>query len=342
MDVSRSVAGLAALALAGLVTVGCGSGGGGTPTGPTPTLVVNGVRGFTGVMVPCRETFEFLGYTQTWNATTDVVTLTKGGRQIWFKIGTRQAGTGGAPPAGTPPEPLSQATRYILTMLNVPLPDLLGVAGLTYTILKDSPDEVRYLVDGKLIIASLWTPRDAQVVQSVLTEDPTPGTLVKLETNRGDIYLELFDDVTPITAGNFLDLVLQGFYDRLTFHRVVENFVIQGGDPVGTGYGGPGFTIPDEANKGLQHLRGSLSMAKTAEPNSAGSQFFICLSTQSSLNGVYSVFGKCVSGLETVDAIAVGDWIRRAVTLRLSSRANAAMQQARAARVPVSTQETEP
>ncbi|MGQ4871105.1 MAG: peptidylprolyl isomerase, partial [Candidatus Thorarchaeota archaeon] len=145
---------------------------------------------------------------------------------------------------------------------------------------------------------------------------------MKLETEKGDIYLELFDDKTPVTVGNFLDLVGTGFYDGLTFHRVISDFMIQGGDPQGDGSGGPGFTIPDEADKGLKHLRGSLSMAKTSAPNTGGSQFFICHTPQPHLDGVHTVFGKCIQGMEVVDRITKGDKILKATILKKSPRAD--------------------
>jgi peptidyl-prolyl cis-trans isomerase B (cyclophilin B) len=160
------------------------------------------------------------------------------------------------------------------------------------------------------------------------------GSVVKLETEKGNIYLELYDDKTPITVGNFLDLVGSGFYDGLTFHRVIANFMIQGGDPKGDGTGGPGFTIPDEADKGLKHVRGSLSMAKTAAPNTGGSQFFICHSPQPHLDGVHTVFGECIQGMDVVDKIAVGDKIKKATILKKSSLADEDIKKAKAARVP--------
>lgn len=160
------------------------------------------------------------------------------------------------------------------------------------------------------------------------------GSVVKLVTDKGDIYLDLYDDKTPITVGNFLELVGRKFYNGLTFHRVIPNFMIQGGDPAGNGTGGPGFTIPDEADKGLKHLRGSLSMAKTQAPNSGGSQFFICHSPQPHLDGVHTVFGECVKGMDVVDKIAQGDKIKEAIILKKSDLADDDIAQAKKARVP--------
>ncbi len=161
----------------------------------------------------------------------------------------------------------------------------------------------------------------------------TAGSVVKLETERGEITLELFDDKTPITAGSFLDLVQSGFYDGVCFHRVIADFMIQGGDPDGDGRGGPGFTIPDEADRGLKHLRGSLSMAKTAAPDSGGSQFFICHSPQEHLDGIHTVFGRCVQGMEVVDAVRKGDRVLKATAVKLSEHAEAALEAAQKGRV---------
>jgi len=127
--------------------------------------------------------------------------------------------------------------------------------------------------------------------------------IVVIETGFGNIELELFWKETPKTALNFLRLVHKGFYDGLTFHRIVPNFVIQGGDPEGTGGGGPGYTIPFEKAE-TKHLRGSLGMARAPDPNSAGSQFYICLKNLPSLDGKYVVFGKVIKGMDVVDKIA--------------------------------------
>jgi len=164
--------------------------------------------------------------------------------------------------------------------------------------------------------------------------DQAEGSVVKLETEKGDIYLDLYDDKTPVTVGSFLELIGRGYYDGLEFHRVIPNFMIQGGCPRGDGTGGPGFTIPDEADKGLKHVRGSLSMAKTAAPNTGGSQFFVCHAPQPHLNGVHTVFGECIEGMDVVDNIAKGDKISKAVVLKKSPSADDIIKQAKDARVP--------
>ena len=127
-------------------------------------------------------------------------------------------------------------------------------------------------------------------------------TKVTLETNRGSIVIELFDKEMPVTAGNFRSLVDKGFYNGLIFHRVIKDFMIQGGDPRGDGTGGPGYSIKDEFSKNNRNDRGAISMAN-AGPNTGGSQFFINLVNNNYLDKQHPVFGKVVKGIEVVDAI---------------------------------------
>jgi len=126
-------------------------------------------------------------------------------------------------------------------------------------------------------------------------------TKVLLKTNKGEITIELFDDM-PITAGNFEKLVKDGFYNGVIFHRVIKNFMLQGGDPTGTGMGGPGYTIQDEFTDHNRNERGTISMAN-AGPNTGGSQFFINLVDNSYLDPKHPVFGKVTEGMDVVDAI---------------------------------------
>ncbi|MDX1682442.1 MAG: peptidylprolyl isomerase [Phycisphaeraceae bacterium] len=128
---------------------------------------------------------------------------------------------------------------------------------------------------------------------------------VKLETSEGPITVELWDDVAPGHAENFLKLVDDNFYDGLTFHRILPGFVIQGGCPNGNGTGGPGWTVDAEFND-REHVKGVLSMARSSDPDSAGSQFFICLGREhcQHLDGQYTAFGKVVDGMDAVDKIA--------------------------------------
>ena len=134
--------------------------------------------------------------------------------------------------------------------------------------------------------------------------------IVTITMENGDVIrAELYPDVAPITVNNFLSLVSRHFYDGLSFHRVINGFMIQGGDPEGTGMGGPGYCIKGEfAQNGvkndLKHTEGVLSMARAMAPNSAGSQFFIMHKTSPHLDGAYAAFGKVIEGMENVNKIA--------------------------------------
>jgi peptidyl-prolyl cis-trans isomerase B (cyclophilin B) len=141
--------------------------------------------------------------------------------------------------------------------------------------------------------------------------DPKKVYRVTIETNRGIIELELSPHHAPKTVNNFVFLVREGFYDGVIFHRVISDFVIQGGDPTGTGRGGPGYQFEDELKGNpLKHERGAISMANSG-PNTNGSQFFITHSPQPHLNGKHTVFGKVVNGQEVVNAIQQGDRMER-------------------------------
>lgn len=133
----------------------------------------------------------------------------------------------------------------------------------------------------------------------------TTNPRVRMQTSEGEIHVELWGDVAPGHAENFVKLVGQGFYDNLTFHRIIPDFVIQGGCPRGDGTGGPGYHIDAEFND-RPHDKGVLSMARSAHPDSAGSQFFICLGREhcQHLDGQYTAFGKVIEGLDVVDKIA--------------------------------------
>ena len=128
-----------------------------------------------------------------------------------------------------------------------------------------------------------------------------------IETERGTIEVKLHPEFAPKTVNNFVALARDGFYDGLTFHRVIPNFMIQGGDPTGTGRGGPGYTFQDEVKHNpLRHETGSLSMAN-AGPNTNGSQFFITHAPQPHLDGKHTVFGEVTEGQDVVDSIEAGD-----------------------------------
>lgn len=132
---------------------------------------------------------------------------------------------------------------------------------------------------------------------------------IVIDTNMGEIKAELYPDVAPVTVKNFVDLIKKGFYNGLTFHRVIEGFMIQGGCPKGNGTGGPGYCIKGEfrangVKNDLKHERGVLSMARAMDPDSAGSQFFIMHETSPHLDGQYAAFGKVTDGMDVVDRIA--------------------------------------
>lgn len=143
---------------------------------------------------------------------------------------------------------------------------------------------------------------------------------IKFTTNKGVFVAEMFEDKAPLTTKNFIELVEKGFYDGIIFHRVIDGFMIQGGDPTGTGMGGPGYKIKDEFGEGLKHDdEGLLSMAN-AGPNTGGSQFFITLAPTPWLNGHHAIFGKVIEGMDVVRLIGVvptdfRDRPREAVTM---------------------------
>lgn len=134
--------------------------------------------------------------------------------------------------------------------------------------------------------------------------------IVTFEMKDGDVfYVELYPEIAPNTVNNFISLVKKGFYNGLCFHRVIEGFMIQGGDPKGNGTGGPGYTIRGEFSKNgfkndLKHKRGVISMARSMMPNSAGSQFFIMHADAPHLDGQYAAFGQVIDGMDVIDKIA--------------------------------------
>ncbi len=143
------------------------------------------------------------------------------------------------------------------------------------------------------------------------------GHYAIFETDRGKIVIELYPNVAPKTAANFETLIRKGFYNGLTFHRVVAGFVVQGGDPKGDGTGGPGYVLPAEISPVEKHLRGTIAMARTGDEvnpqrKSSGSQFYICLEPQPSLDNQYTTFGGVVEGMDVVDKIRKGDHIVKA------------------------------
>lgn len=140
-----------------------------------------------------------------------------------------------------------------------------------------------------------------------LNKEENPVVTITME-NDDQIAVELYPDIAPNTVNNFISLVEDGFYDETIFHRVIPDFMIQGGDPDGTGTGGPGYSIKGEFSSNgfsndLKHTRGVISMARSQDPDSAGSQFFIMVSDSPHLDGDYAAFGEVIEGMETVDDI---------------------------------------
>lgn len=161
-------------------------------------------------------------------------------------------------------------------------------------------------------MAQQWT------YQGTLPSERITGKVARISTEYGDIVFELLPDVAPITVSNFVYLAEGGYYNGLTFHRREEGFVIQGGDPLGNGTGGPGYTIPAEFND-VSHDRGVVAMARSQRPDSAGSQFYITLDAAPFLDRNYTVFGRVVSGMDVVDRIQVGD-VMTSVTIEADAQ----------------------
>jgi peptidyl-prolyl cis-trans isomerase B (cyclophilin B) len=136
------------------------------------------------------------------------------------------------------------------------------------------------------------------------------GRTAVIETDKGTIKCKLYEESAPNTTANFIGLAEKGFYDGLKFHRVVPGFVIQGGCPQGTGMGGSGKNIKLEVTPQLKHTEGALAMARSQQPDSASSQFYITLAAQPSLDMQYAVFGQTIEGMDVVKSIKVGDKIK--------------------------------
>lgn len=156
--------------------------------------------------------------------------------------------------------------------------------------------------------AGPFEPPTATPLASPPAEPAGDGTTVTIETSLGNIVMEIYNESAPVAAQNFINLVDAGYYNTLVFHRIIPDFVIQGGDPEGTGGGGPGYSIKDEPVVG-DYTRGIVAMARTSAPDSQGSQFFICLADLTgrlSKDGGYVIFGNVISGMEVADQISLG------------------------------------
>jgi peptidyl-prolyl cis-trans isomerase B (cyclophilin B) len=150
-----------------------------------------------------------------------------------------------------------------------------------------------------------WRKRMALKTFEPLPAGSKPKVSIELE-NGHKIVVELFPEDAPNHCAAFVDLIKKGYYDGLSFHRVVPGFVVQGGCPKGNGSGGPGYTLKAEFNA-KPHLTGSLAMARTPDPDSAGSQFYLCLAPQPGLDGQYTVFGQTLEGMDEVQQVRQGD-----------------------------------
>jgi len=145
--------------------------------------------------------------------------------------------------------------------------------------------------------------KETKKTEKKMTEEKSKDQIAVIETNMGTIKFKFLKDKAPKTCENFIKLTEKGFYDGTIFHRVIPNFMIQGGDPEGTGTGGPGYHIKAEFND-TKHVPGIVSMARSMDPDSAGSQFFICVAAVPHLDGQYTAFGKVIEGYDVVEKIS--------------------------------------
>ena len=163
----------------------------------------------------------------------------------------------------------------------------------------------------KIIIIAMLLFMLAACRNETIEEAGPKMKIAVIETGKGIIKAELYTDKAPITTKNFIDLANSGFYNGLIFHRVEPGFVVQGGDPKGDGTGGSEKNIPLETNQELKHVKGALGMARSEDPDSASSQFYITLAPAPFLDGNYAVFGKVVEGMEIAEKINVGNKMNR-------------------------------
>jgi peptidylprolyl isomerase len=193
--------------------------------------------------------------------------------------------------------PMSSLQSFILT--GILIAALLFSAGCT----RQQDNTVKIESDtGTHTVTPVGSPSDRVQITTMVPLSEESWQRVRLETNMGNITIAL-DPSMPVTTGNFETLVKKGFYDGVIFHRVIDGFMIQGGDPTGTGRGGPGYTIRDEFTTNNRNDRGTIAMAN-AGPNTGSSQFFINLVNNNNLDKKHPVFGKVVGGMDVVDSIA--------------------------------------
>ena len=154
--------------------------------------------------------------------------------------------------------------------------------------------------------------KDLNMVDNKLKmeKEMSDNNMITIELETGTVTIELYPDVAPKTVESFKSLIAKGFYDGLTFHRVIPGFMAQAGDPEGTGMGGPGFSLKAEFND-KKHVRGTLAMARSSDPDSAGSQFYICYGPQPHLDGQYTIFGQVTEGMELIDDVTNGTVMKK-------------------------------
>jgi len=167
-------------------------------------------------------------------------------------------------------------------------------------------NKIKALIAATGLLSLLSRGGDAAPAKAPAKTAPKTMSVITMQTTKGVIKFTLLPQYAPIHVEKFIALTKKKFYDGLVFHRVVPGFVIQGGDPSGNGSGGPGYTIKAEFSD-RKHLLGTVAMARTPDPNSAGSQFYICLDALPSLDGQYTTFGQVYEGIEVVEKIAKGD-----------------------------------
>ena len=209
-----------------------------------------------------------------------------------------------------------EAAKNAAATLGIPLHEVDGTERFRQAVQKNFAEEyLRGRTPNPCVVCNREVKFDVflETALSLGADKVATGHYARLDSfkdeNGKEIEIELYPDIAPISCENFEKLVKDGFYDGLIFHRVIEGFMIQGGDPEGTGMGGPGYTIKGEfstngVKNDLKHTRGVISMARSMHPNSAGSQFFIMHQDAPHLDGQYAAFGKVTSGLDVVDAIA--------------------------------------
>jgi cyclophilin family peptidyl-prolyl cis-trans isomerase len=194
---------------------------------------------------------------------------------------------------------------------------LVGAVALGCAVGPGKPESPAPTSTEKETISMPTNPADRNNMYSAPPEtqiDPDKNYFATISTGKGDILVQLDASAAPLTVNNFVFLAEQGFYDGLTFHRVEPGFVIQGGDPTGTGTGGPGYTVPAEIQ--LPHVEGAIAMARRGDEvnptrASSGSQFYITLAPTPFLDGGYTAFGQVIEGMEVVQSIAIGDVIEK-------------------------------